>query len=247
MPHREFEYEYERLVHSNIDEVGWHVVAVAATKESDFDIGAFAYTLGLTKNFSHPEVCVIGLGHQVTAPMLDGIAERVKDGERFADWQGCDEILERYTCIFREVERHHYPELFGFARWFNGSDEFSMLQCVWPDKSGRYPWNCKPDSNLDDHQYVLSSLSDWPFPVAKNALVKTTRQVVDGELPVCHIAHLTEGTWQFSSGSSEIADEVRYATLSDIVDSDPTVLETANLNVGGKASRKNAKGAWLKS
>ena len=51
MPDREFEYEYERLVLSNIEEFGWHVVAVAATTESDFDIGAFAYTLGLTKNF----------------------------------------------------------------------------------------------------------------------------------------------------------------------------------------------------
>ena len=48
-------------------------------------------------------------------------------------------ILEGYDVRFLNVARRHYPEHFGYAHWYYEGDDFPSLQCVWPDKHGRFP------------------------------------------------------------------------------------------------------------
>jgi hypothetical protein len=71
--------------------------------------------------------------------MINLIGEEVRRGRRFADAEGMPGILEGYDVRFLKVDRRHYPEHFGYARWFYEGDDFPALQCLWPDRRGCFP------------------------------------------------------------------------------------------------------------
>lgn len=58
-----------------------------------------------------------------------------------------------------EVQKEHYHEHFGYANWFYKSEEFPVLQCVFPTVQGVFPWD--PDATQDfiDYQPLLTSSS----------------------------------------------------------------------------------------
>ncbi|MFL5577733.1 MAG: DUF4262 domain-containing protein [Gemmatimonadaceae bacterium] len=47
----------------------------------------------------------------------------------------------------------------GFARWFYGGDDFPVLQVVYPDRTGRYPWE---DGVAEGFRAVQPVLADGP-------------------------------------------------------------------------------------
>jgi hypothetical protein len=43
------------------------------------------------------------------------------------------------------VDSAHYREYVGYALWLYGGPDFPMVQCVWPLKSGHFPWDAGYD------------------------------------------------------------------------------------------------------
>jgi len=43
--------------------------------------------------------------------------------------------------VFKKVDPRYYKEYVGYAGWLHGGADFPMLQCVWPLKSGLFPWD----------------------------------------------------------------------------------------------------------
>ena len=80
------------------------------------------------------------MGHQPS--MINAIGDRVKAGEKFAPGKGHWDIIGDYYVQFRPVHPSHYRGLVNFARWFYDDDEasFPMLQCFYPDMTGKFPW-----------------------------------------------------------------------------------------------------------
>jgi len=92
----------------------------------------------------------------------------------------------------------------GYAVWFYGGDDFSALQCVYPDLEGHFPWDGGFDANWRNRQPLLfphslssrveedfwaandpnSSLHDWKFIDSPHAGVFTTKRVMGGDDPV---------------------------------------------------------------
>ncbi|MBI3201310.1 MAG: DUF4262 domain-containing protein [Myxococcales bacterium] len=126
----------EKVV-ADVAEFGWHVIKVAA----DGTGPAFAFTIGLTKTFGHPEVIVFGLALDAMHSVLNNIGKLVREGRQFAHDVVTDELLEDYPCHFLHVPRSAYREFLGYAIWFYKGDTFDTVQCVWPDREGRYPWD----------------------------------------------------------------------------------------------------------
>ena len=129
------EDDRERKVVSDIEEFGWHVAMIPEDDEGP----SFAYSIGLFKNFGHPEIIIFGLGVEVLHGMINLIGEEVRQGRRFADGESASGILEGFDVRFRGVAREHYHEHIGYARWFYEGDDFPVLQCLWPDREGRFP------------------------------------------------------------------------------------------------------------
>jgi hypothetical protein len=129
------EDDIERKLVSDIEEFGWHVIKIFEDDEGP----AFAYSIGLFKSFSHPEIIIFGLDVHLMHRMINLIGEEVRQGRRFAEGDAASGILEGYDVQFHEVARRHYHEHVGHARWFYKGDDFPVLQCLWPDKKGRFP------------------------------------------------------------------------------------------------------------
>jgi hypothetical protein len=141
----------ERKLASDVEEFGWHVILIPEDEEGP----AFAYSVGLFKSFDHPEVVAFGLDLDVMHRLIMLIGEEVRRGRRFAGGETVSGILEGYDVRFVDVARRHYPEYLGAGSRFYEGDGFPVLQCLWPDKQGRFPTDAGFPESLRPLQPVL--------------------------------------------------------------------------------------------
>jgi hypothetical protein len=235
--------EHDRQLLADVKKYGWHVIAVREDKEGP----GFAYSIGLFHTFEHPEVIVFGLDLRLMHQMINGIGEQIKSGERFEHLDEADDILEGYNVLFRRVEKKHYREYFGYARWFYQGNRFPVLQCVWPDNQHRYPWHSAFNENLAKRQPILSWDTTGPFHEGKNRACFTTRPVLEEGHPILLVSHDTDGDWQFLCGTTNRTEDGKIVSLGAMFRRDPSIGELADLPEGCRAKRKDAQSPWIRS
>ena len=69
----------EKLV-ADVKKYGWHVVKILEKDETP----GWAFSVGLYKNFNHPEIVVFGLNDEVAHFLINAIGDLVRAGNRFA-------------------------------------------------------------------------------------------------------------------------------------------------------------------
>ncbi len=131
-------------------------------------------------------------------------------------------------------------------RWFYQGDEFPVLQCVWPDAGGRYPWHPQFVAGLEELQPVLSDDRSWPFHEGKNRAAFTTKPVIHENHPISLVSHDADGDWQFLCGSTNLPEDGLTVCLGEMVDRDPSLAGLADLPEGWKAFRQDANAAWVR-
>lgn len=129
----------DRKVLDDIDTHGWHMTGVAEDDEGP----GFVYSIGLYHSFGHAEVVVVGLELDVMFHIVHAIGVAVRGGATMHEGEARHGMLKGYPCMFRAVGQRRYREYFGYALWFYRSADFPVLQCVWPDKQGRWPWDAE--------------------------------------------------------------------------------------------------------
>lgn len=79
-----------------------------------------------------------------------------------------------------------------------------------------------------------------------NMAVITTKFVLEKDTPILHIFHYEDdGSWQFSGNESNLNDEdFRVVSLEEIIALDSSVLEVADLPLGGEAQREDIGNSW---
>jgi hypothetical protein len=232
--------EHDRQLLASVASPGWHVVAV----EEDDEGPAFAYSVGLYHNFRHPEVILFGLPVRVMHQIVNRVGEQIKSGETFEHLDESAGVLDGYHVCFRTVERRHYRDYLGYARWFYQGDDFPALQCVWPDSSRRYPWHPAAGRAFLRRQAVLSDDATWPFHDGKNRAAFTTRPVLEKNLPILLVSHDENGDWQFLCGTTNRPKDGRIVSLGCIFERDWTLAAVADLPEGWTASRPAIGGPW---
>ena len=131
---------YDRMedsVKENVEKHACHVMKVPADSEG---VG-FAYSIGLTRTYSQPELICFGLADGVMHWMINELRDRMARGEIFRDAQRVSGLIEGYDCVLRKVQPVRQREFFGYALWFYNGLAFDALQIVWPDKASRFPWD----------------------------------------------------------------------------------------------------------
>jgi hypothetical protein len=101
----------------------------------------FGYTIGLF-GVGHPELVVVGVGHDVAHGMLSRIAKTVLGGRNLVP----GEVLHHddgRASLTVEVLPNPGEVLFSANRFYERPDEFSVpaFQLTWPDAEGAYPWD----------------------------------------------------------------------------------------------------------
>ena len=260
--------EKETRAIADIEKYDCHVIQVAGGHNSP----VWSYSLGLVDTLRCPEIVVIGLPDRVALWVIDEIRDRVRGGLQLKPYLQLEGLLEgSYVCELREVRPQWYKWLLGWATWFHGSDNYPALQCVYPDKNHRFPWQegfnpdwlyLQPILDRDDavearmDRLVASmeetggrctcppSREDWIFADDPHSRAITQRHVVSGRAPILSVFHdRDDGTWQMLDGSDAPADVVG-ACLHHLVDLDPTLNELTDLPLGWQAWRSAPGTAW---
>lgn len=141
----------DRKLLDDIETVGWHMVGVPEDEEGP----GFVYSVGLFHSFRRPEVVVVGMNLDLMFWMVHEIGTWVRDGQTVEAGDTRDGLLEGFGCAFRSVGARWCRDYFGCAMWFYRSADFPVLQCVWPDKRGKWPWDADFNPHRKPKQPVL--------------------------------------------------------------------------------------------
>ena len=141
----------DRRLLSDVENIGWHVVGILGD-----DVGPpYAFTVGLYHTFEHPEVMIVGLEPRSGGNLLNVLADQIQMGKRFGNLESVEFADVGFPLGFRAVNTEYYDSYLGYALWFYRSQDFPVLQCVWPDKALVFPW----DDDCDDGCQELQRLT----------------------------------------------------------------------------------------
>ena len=120
-------------VASDIASYGWHVLHVFSEVEV-----SFSYTIGFTETLGHAEIIMSGLRREVRHDLLNDIGNLIKKGERFENGDISLRVVKGLPVKFIAVDMQARGEYLRMAANRYGEAGFQALQCVWPDKHGKF-------------------------------------------------------------------------------------------------------------
>ncbi|MBE9585066.1 DUF4262 domain-containing protein [Mucilaginibacter sp. JRF] len=227
-------------IQQNIEKYGCHVTMVQA----DSYLPGFAYSIGLYKNFGHPEIICFGLKLETMHELINEACDIISKGKRLESGGLYDEFLDNYKVTFIDVAKEHHDDYLGIAINYYGADvDFPAVQLVWPDKQHNFPWDDDFNKDWVFTQPLLDRNTDFKFYEARNTTAFTTKQVLDGE-PVLYVYHNLDGDWQFHSNDDPNTDDGRIVSLEEIVKSDPSINNIYHLQYGWSAWRSSKEEKW---
>ena len=138
----------DRKIISVIKNQGWCVIDVA-----DAPI-PFAYTVGLSLNFSHPEILVSGMDTRTHGYVLNVFGDKVSTGLSIQNGD-VDSHSTGGKTMFKAVDWTEVKKLMGVAVWLYQGEKFTALQCYWADKYGFFPFESKCRSTVKKMQLNL--------------------------------------------------------------------------------------------
>jgi len=147
----EAEDDSDRKLLADVKSHGWHLVGV----EEDSEGPAFTFSVGLLYSLGHPEILIMGLQPSISGNLINDMGDAIRAGQTFQAGKQYDDIAAGFPLAFVAMDRRHYRQYLGYALWFYRTLDIPVLQCVWPDKAGIFPWQPGYDSRFFDLQRIL--------------------------------------------------------------------------------------------
>lgn len=147
--------EYERKLLENVERVGWQATNVLGDEEGP----GFAYSIGFPHSFGVPEILIVGLDSSRAYDLLRTVAEAAASDPGL-DVPSLSAVhVDGHPCRFLPVPRTRYADFVLSAIWFHEGSEFDLLQLVWPDAEGRFPWHGEVRPEVRRVQPVLGEVA----------------------------------------------------------------------------------------
>jgi hypothetical protein len=247
----------DRKVLSDVETYGWHIVDI----HDDSVTQGWTFSVGMWHTLGSPELAIFGVPSPHGANVINEIGDMVKAGRSIGPDVVFDDALAAGRLVgFRPAHSTWYGPLFGYATWFAQQPPLPVAQVVWADPEGKFPWDEELDPDfrslqpslwvpVPDHpisRWSGAGRRDWMFPAPPIATAFTTIRVVDGA-PIVHVAHDTDGAWQFIDEDAWERADIQISHLAHIVDADPTLASISDLPPGWQASREHVGGSWTRS
>lgn len=143
----------DRKILEDIEQFGCAVMYISA----EADLPPFAYSVGIKKTSSAPEVVVIGLKQELSHFIVNEYNRRVRKGEMFYPGERYSGFIEGFEVIFEKVEESFYKDYFGYNLWLYQGSRFDILQLVCPNTIGVWPWQPEASAWFKSWQPILTS------------------------------------------------------------------------------------------
>ncbi|MEW4568617.1 hypothetical protein AB1L88_12200 [Tautonia sp. JC769] len=93
----------------------------------------------------------------------------------------------------------------------------------------------------------MTADTQWPFADPPETAVFTIDRILDGEAPVLLVTHDDDdGAWQFLDGEHVFEEDARVVSLGEMAQFDPSLIELADLPLGGFAWRSGPAKPWTR-
>ena len=151
------ESDYDSQLLDQVNEVGWYNLHVAEENGHP----AFSFSLGHFHKQDHPEIIIIGLPAETAHQLLNiAVIKIVGAKEKIEPYKKYTEFTEGLSVAFVPVGLEHYAEYLGYANWYYGSmpKPYPVVQMVWPDREGKYPWEPGYDRRFSQLQPILAPM-----------------------------------------------------------------------------------------
>lgn len=145
--------EADRKILENIERFGCSVMHVAA----EDNLPPFAFSVGITRTSSAPEVVVVGLKEPIAHFIVNEYNRRVRAGVVFRLGERYSGFIEGFEVIAERVDEAFYEEYFGYNLWLYQGPKFEVVQLVYPNTSGVWPWDSEASEWFRSWQPVLTS------------------------------------------------------------------------------------------
>lgn len=114
----------------------------------------FSYTVGMTETYGCPELIIFGVGQNVADAVFNGMAGKIKSGERFSDGDLVHELLNVPVAVKSVSSEIAKPFALNVVSRYKGTKHApAFQQIVYPDQSGKYPW----ENGYDDGRRRIQS------------------------------------------------------------------------------------------
>ena len=127
----------DEKVYHDVKTYGWHVVNILELPNTP----GWSFSIGFFQTFSHPEVVVFGLNNGLNQSVINSIGEDLRAGVVHKVDEPYGELIEGFDCVLKPVRPIWYRDFLGYANWFYKGPHYPALQCIWPDKNARFPWD----------------------------------------------------------------------------------------------------------
>jgi Domain of unknown function (DUF4262) len=134
--------EQDRKILEDIEQFGCSVMHIAAEDE----LPPFAFSVGITRSANAPEVIVVGLKQPMAHFVVNEYNRRVRSGELLISGHRYAGFIEGFDVLATDVDASNYDEYLGYNLWLYQGQNFKVLQLVYPNTSGIWPWE-KPESD----------------------------------------------------------------------------------------------------
>lgn len=142
---------------ADVERVGYSVVSVGGDKPSP----PFAYSVGLEKTYKHPEIIITGLRAEIAYSLINDIASKIKeDSSVFKVGVSYEKIVKGLPVRFilaSEENKIEYARMLGVCYEPESLENVQLLQMLWPDPDGFFPFESQFEERLRAAQPVLSS------------------------------------------------------------------------------------------
>ena len=118
----------------------------------------FTYTVGLWRMADHPELIITGLPAETAKWVLDRAVQEIREGRAISPGTTVPGLIGEYPAAAREVDAARLSELAFAADLYRGI-VFRAVQVIWPDRTGKFPWDRGSPSDYRQAQPLLFSSS----------------------------------------------------------------------------------------
>jgi hypothetical protein len=147
----------DERIKRTIEEEGFFIMGVFPTEESPGP--HFAYTVGLAPE--EAELIMFGLDIETMAQLFQTIVEEQQKGKVFLSGRAYPGLVEgplplSFRSISEEAEQiGQYMRV--AVRWHRqqGRTVFPVMQVIWPDSQGKFPWDAGFEERFREQQPLL--------------------------------------------------------------------------------------------
>jgi hypothetical protein len=144
-----------------LEREGWAIDAVPARTELDPPLPRYGFTVGFEDRFGFPELCVVGLSPVACKGLFDLVADALAGGTDLPVGAPFIGLLDGdQPCALLPIDSTSTADMFPSLAEHHRlagepTDAFRMVQLVWPDASGRLPWEPGFAAELVAQQVLL--------------------------------------------------------------------------------------------